>query len=974
MDKQQKLILLAAVAGLSAVGLLFLLRRRYIDEGFDEYDVKGSNENHEEFVERTTSETVASASESLIKVNVPQYCVGPLIGKGGENIRHLRKETGTRIDFERELKDDDNFKKKDRILEIRGEREKVLNAEIKINQLISEVPKVTKSEMFVPDGACGIIIGKKGNNIRELVNASGAKITIEPNEDRNLEGLRKVLLQGTPQQIEYAKGLIQEKVEQVKVSKKFKSTSRRARQRSPSPASRTEIPVSKLPTTGGFFRVFVSAFDIPDHFYVQLVTKEGQRLDDLNTKMTDYYGNVQLSQGEVPPSKVALGEIYCAPFDLDDLWYRGNVIEVKEEEKAAVLFYIDYGDVGLVQLDDLRKPKPEFLQLDAQAIECFLANIKPNGEKWSEESIDRFQELSHCSQWSELMARVVGFREDNGEKIPCLELIDTNLETEINIAQMLIKEGYAVESNGSTARSESQLQVIREDAITETPNNNVMNMTSTQMLPEALKNNEGLTTSSREVLKNAENGNRSIGNPIYNENVSAIDAVFDESVSSVAEPELPSNVVVSPGKVSFLVSRKPGEEPKGTADGQSQGSFDANQSSRGSAGDISVSSSSTEDTIVNLSGRGGSEYGNTEGDRILSEQTQDDKGQSPEMETVQLSNSHAPSQVEVVSEVIENANDHVAKAADSEVQDRYLPEVDGYENIVADDVTDAQYHAGAPDANDSGVDLETVNFEPNFKKSVTEEVSRWMEKSYEESSPLETILEDTSVDNNEKNFTPSLTSSGVSSVTASSEANAAVGDASGSPKRYRFQESMEIARENPVMVSDDEDSMTYFSARSEQTIASDNDTLSFRSAPDTPTNIDDEFQFPSKDESTLDYDIITTPVGSDDEKMIPDIVATPVTTKSSGTSVVADAAKISTPGSKQTPKYQIAFIDESGKQKAKVMSASMENIPTAGKDRLSASPQRVGQLSTSTPQFGELQNSESRFGGSGSLFGKETAI
>ena len=130
-----------------------------------------------------------------------------------------------------------------------------------------------------------------------------------------------------------------------------------ARQRSPSPVSRTDIPVSKLPTTAGFFRVFVSAFDIPGHFYVQLVTKEGQRLDDLNAKMTEYYGNLQMSQGDAPPNKVVLGEIYCAPFDLDDLWYRGNVIEVKEEEKAAVLFYIDYGDVGLVQFDDLRKPK-----------------------------------------------------------------------------------------------------------------------------------------------------------------------------------------------------------------------------------------------------------------------------------------------------------------------------------------------------------------------------------------------------------------------------------------------------------------------------------------------------------------------------------------------------------------------------------------------------------------------------------------
>ena len=57
----------------------------------------------------------------------------------------------------------------------------------------------------------------------------GAKITVEPNEDPNLEGLRKVLLQGSPQQIEYAKGLINEKVEHVKASKKLKSTSRRGK-------------------------------------------------------------------------------------------------------------------------------------------------------------------------------------------------------------------------------------------------------------------------------------------------------------------------------------------------------------------------------------------------------------------------------------------------------------------------------------------------------------------------------------------------------------------------------------------------------------------------------------------------------------------------------------------------------------------------------------------------------------------------
>ena len=129
------------------------------------------------------------------------------------------------------------------------------------------------------------------------------------------------------------------------------------KKRSPSPATRPKFPVSKIPLTDDFFQIFVSAFDIPSHFYIQLVTKESSKLDELTKEMTDYYGNPELSQNEKPPTAVFVGDIYCAPFDLDELWYRANVIEVKEEEKVAVLFYIDYGDTGTVPFDDLRKPK-----------------------------------------------------------------------------------------------------------------------------------------------------------------------------------------------------------------------------------------------------------------------------------------------------------------------------------------------------------------------------------------------------------------------------------------------------------------------------------------------------------------------------------------------------------------------------------------------------------------------------------------
>ena len=115
--------------------------------------------------------------------------------------------------------------------------------------------------------------------------------------------------------------------------------------------------MSKIPATKDFVRVFVSAFDIPSHFYIQLVTELSHKLDELSAEMTSYYGNPELSRDEKPPSEVAPGEVFCAPFELDDLWYRASVIEVNSEEKTAVMYYIDYGDTGTVELDELRRPK-----------------------------------------------------------------------------------------------------------------------------------------------------------------------------------------------------------------------------------------------------------------------------------------------------------------------------------------------------------------------------------------------------------------------------------------------------------------------------------------------------------------------------------------------------------------------------------------------------------------------------------------
>ena len=516
----------------------------------------------------------------------------------------------------------------------------------------------------------------------------------------------------------------------------------------------------------------------------------------------------------------------------------------------------------------------------------------------------------------------------------------------------------------SPASNESELEVIQEDVITKASNNNFVDMMSSN--PNEADNKLTTSTENGEISKIVENENEVIQPHFINEDITTENVVFEEGsfldIGSLPElvsfPENGSSPSkgVSPGADSLLEQQETIGEPRGITAEQFEGSYDHSQSNRSSA---SISSDTTEDTVIHVAGKPHIETKGAEVSEITN--------------VLALEVVKEPSGAEEAQE----SNDKVqssppAEILDSEVKGESLPStvvIDNDENVPNEANTEVIGQADGFDANDSGVDLETMNFDPNFKKSVTEEVSRWMERSYEENAPLETIPEDLAIDTSDRAVTSSLTSSVASSV----EVENGPGELAGQPRQWKFQESLELAKENPVILSDDEDSMSYFSARSEQTIASDNDTLSFKSAPDTPTNMN-EFQFPSKDDSSFDYDIITTPVGSDDESLIPDIDATPVGVKSTPVAAKSASSKSSVSMSAQTPTYQIKFIDESGKQSPKVASASMENVSSADNSRLSSSPQRISKLSASTPQFGGLQTSQSRFGGSGSLIGKETSI
>ncbi|KAH0449261.1 hypothetical protein IEQ34_023061 [Dendrobium chrysotoxum] len=178
-----------------------------------------------------TNSTLSSHgySGSNKKVEIPNGRVGVIIGRSGETIKYLQVQSGARIQITRDLDADPNALT--RSVELIGTPEQISKAEQLINEVLSEadvggsgiissrkfaaVP--TNSDHFsmkVPNNKVGLIIGKGGENIKNMQATCGARIQViplhlppgDPSTDRTVH------IDGTKEQIELAKQLVNDVV------------------------------------------------------------------------------------------------------------------------------------------------------------------------------------------------------------------------------------------------------------------------------------------------------------------------------------------------------------------------------------------------------------------------------------------------------------------------------------------------------------------------------------------------------------------------------------------------------------------------------------------------------------------------------------------------------------------------------------------------------------------------------------------
>lgn len=113
----------------------------------------------------------------------------------------------------------------------------------------------------------------------------------------------------------------------------------------------------------------------PSRFWLQIVGPKATELDVLVEQMTEYYRKKENRDSHVLHG-VNKGDLVAAVFSYDNKWYRAEVLSVDHYQPAhAEVYFVDYGDVDQVSLEEVYELRTDFLRLHFQAIECFLARI-----------------------------------------------------------------------------------------------------------------------------------------------------------------------------------------------------------------------------------------------------------------------------------------------------------------------------------------------------------------------------------------------------------------------------------------------------------------------------------------------------------------------------------------------------------------------------------------------------------------------
>ena len=148
---------------------------------------------------------------TCVYVTIPTTKVGLVIGKRGETIHQLQSKSGAKVAI---VAADENSTST-RTVAIVGGESQIAKAKELLNDVVNSVAgsiKLTGKNAVtikIPESSVSVIIGKKGEFLKQIQATSNAQVYVEPNPEGDE---RSVYIAGEPDEIAFAQELIASKV------------------------------------------------------------------------------------------------------------------------------------------------------------------------------------------------------------------------------------------------------------------------------------------------------------------------------------------------------------------------------------------------------------------------------------------------------------------------------------------------------------------------------------------------------------------------------------------------------------------------------------------------------------------------------------------------------------------------------------------------------------------------------------------
>lgn len=147
-------------------------------------------------------------SDVSLDLRITTELAGHIIGKGGQRITEIRKDSGASLKIEKE--EVRNF----RGTFIAGKRDQVLRCIEWVFQDRDGEHAETLVEVLVPSAIVGCIIGKQGSSVAEIRNGSGARITVQRTPPGPQDPVRIVEVEGSYTSVRMALGIMLVKMDE----------------------------------------------------------------------------------------------------------------------------------------------------------------------------------------------------------------------------------------------------------------------------------------------------------------------------------------------------------------------------------------------------------------------------------------------------------------------------------------------------------------------------------------------------------------------------------------------------------------------------------------------------------------------------------------------------------------------------------------------------------------------------------------